>query len=164
MARSGRSRVEHPFELIGPIGLSPTRLGDLPGSLEPPGKDPGQARPAEPVERGQVIAADPARPDQDKAMLGRRTRVRKRTSDRSGNGAGPWPESCHARPTRFQAERETLRDGRARIIAVAITTAIPIAIRMSPTLNTLARGMNRGRAKMSVSGSRAGWATTALFE
>ena len=63
------------------------------------------------------------------------------------------------------------RDGRLlayagaglRRIAAAITTATPIPIRTSPTLNTFASGSQAGSAKRSVSGSSAGCSTTTLF-
>src|SRR6185503_218950 len=51
--------------------------------------------------------------------------------------------------------------GSPRRIPMAIVTTIPSAISTSPTLKTLANGSPAGIAKMSVSGARTGFSTTA---
>ena len=68
-----------------------------------------------------------------------------------------------ADPPGVSAGARTASDGDRRM-AVTMSTKMPIARRTSPMLKTLANGSHRGSANRSISGARAGAATTALFE
>jgi hypothetical protein len=64
-----------------------------------------------------------------------------------------------------RSRQDSTRSGpAARFIATTMATVTPSPISTSPTLNTLAKGMPWGIAKMSVSSSSDGWASTVLFE
>jgi hypothetical protein len=92
------------------------------------------------------------------------------------NGSGvpdrPWPVGTTRAGLGRQCVQSTLGQPRGPVastrrpprIALTTTTTTPTARMRSPMLKMLLNGSQDGSAKMSVSGSRAGWATTALLE